>query len=127
MNKFKVLVSRICYQHQWFEVEAPHEGYVDTAAIELAVGFDWSDNPTIDVEFESVDIITEVQQYIIGYKAPCVLFESGVHRVYKGDLYVKVDEMGYVAKDEKRSVIGIPYWSYLPKEIVESWEPVYDI
>lgn len=56
MNKFKVLVSRICYQHQWFEVEAPHEGYVDTAAIELAAGFDWGDNPTVGVEFEPSDI-----------------------------------------------------------------------
>jgi hypothetical protein len=55
--KFKVLVSRVCYQHQEFEVDVEHEGYVDTVAKELAVGFDWSDNPTVDCDFEAIDCV----------------------------------------------------------------------
>ena len=50
--KYKVLVSRICYQQEWFEIDVPLGNLIANAAIEIAGQFDWGDSPTTDVEFD---------------------------------------------------------------------------
>lgn len=59
---------------------------------------------------------------IIGYKCPTDMFNGGIP---KNTLYVRkyseVLENGYYSKDHLESNVY-----YLPKEIVETWEPVYE-
>lgn len=60
---------------------------------------------------------------IIGYKAPMDLFEG---KIKKGNLFYANVASGYIGTDGteigKASTIS---GTYLPKEIVETWEPVY--
>gem|GEM_PF-2221894 len=60
------------------------------------------------------------EKKIIGYKAPKILFSGDIQ---VGDLYnvSKVGTNGCFPKEK-----GTNYTYYLPKEIVETWEPVYE-
>jgi hypothetical protein len=55
---------------------------------------------------------------IIGYKSPT---QIGTHA--KGELYIKVNEYLYIP-DSTRNTPNKMFYS-IPKEIVETWEPVY--
>jgi hypothetical protein len=57
-----------------------------------------------------------MEKKIIGYKCPQDLFEG---KVKKGELYIKISD-SYGPKNTPASRLE------LPKEIVETWEPVYE-
>jgi len=106
--KYKVLVSRICYQQEWFEVDAPHEGYVDTVAIELAAGFDWGDNPTLDVEFQSIDLRGE--DYPKQERYVTVIF---------GEMEYDDEETCIIISEETRMYLPISTAENIAREYVE--------
>lgn len=64
---------------------------------------------------EAKDFIAANSGEVVGYKAPCDLFDG---KIKKGDVPRK-SENGYTFDS-----IGLS--NYLPKEIVETWEPVYE-
>ena len=67
--------------------------------------------------------------YIFGYIVPHVLYDDGIHPVDAGESYVKVDSNGYAAASEIAIQKKYPtvthkhLTTYLPKEIVERWNP----
>ena len=65
------------------------------------------------------------EKEIIGYLAPYDLFDGKVKKgtIYEFDLAIKGSNNPYAPKEKDNSI----HWSAtrLPKEIVETWEPVY--
>ncbi len=67
-------------------------------------------------------ILNMGEKKIIGYKAPFDMFEG---KVKKGDRYIKsiaINSDGTYRKDDGANC----YWA-MPKEIVETWEPYYEV
>lgn len=70
------------------------------------------------IEFNQVIFENMKQEEIVGYEVPYNLFDD---KVLKGDLFIKhqLGCKGYVPKNRQLNEY------ILPKEIVETWEPVY--
>lgn len=77
----------------------------------------------ISLEQFKVDVLKEIKE-IIGYKSPMDLFNG---TVVAGSLFVPVTGIGGVKEGMwyRHATTTSGYSRYLPKEIVETWEPVY--
>ena len=64
----------------------------------------------------TIPLLDFIEKEIIGYKAPYDLFDENGQRILslKGDIFTKKNDKIYTSNNY-----------YLPKEIVETWEPVY--
>jgi len=63
--KVKVQVCRKCYQYQDFEVEVDDIEDIREAAEEMAIEFDWSNNPTDEVEVISSTDFEDVRERLV--------------------------------------------------------------
>lgn len=61
--------------------------------------------------------MTQKTQKIVGYKAPTDLWDGDVK---KGEIFILAGKANYCPKDNQIEEL------YIPKELVETWEPVYE-